>query len=313
MSFQELKEQLGVDPDSSYHQVFSPSPQKPAPFNGKKVLSFVSDSWYLSSPSNETDTSHHQTDHSPELVSNDVEDPSPVTQYILSGAAIDDSLSGFPQPLFDDDSEDELPGPSLPLCQEPPSMGFSTYSNGVYASSSDEGDQMTESSQRSQEVLSLPDKVLKCTAAIACSTPKVSQLSQSVSCSKLEVNNEATCSNYPLETDQVVLPTPLDKYNLLDQGPENTTPVDPSVINAQSLAIKQQLKLSSCSPKCNHFSKNRPPLKPVNYMDSQLLTSAAFQYVAVDSKENVCVKGRARKFVKRHTAETRKSVKKSTS
>lgn len=273
MSYEELKEQLGVDPDCTYHQLFSPSPKKPAPLNGKKVLSFVSDSWYLSSPSNEIDNEHHspnQADHSPELNSDNGEYLSASTSpYIPPGAPLNESLSGFPQPLFDDDDEE---GDVSDLSMNP-----------LY-----------------HEIPPVDKDMLPRTTAVASSTPKISLPSVSIthSRSRGEMDHEATGSNYHSTTD---LPTPYDNYDLLNRGPENTTPVDPSVINPQSLAVKQHLKLSSCSPKYSLHPKNRVPLKPVNNTDNQLV-----QYGPVDSKENVCVKGRARKYIKHRTAETKK-------
>ena len=73
MSYKELKEQLGVDPDSSY-LLFTPTPKPPRQTSKTdKLLSFISDSCYLTPSTPASYSEPRSTNHSPLLSLSDSE------------------------------------------------------------------------------------------------------------------------------------------------------------------------------------------------------------------------------------------------
>ena len=127
MSYSELKEQLGVDPDTSF-ALFTPTPKPHRHANrSDKLLSFLSDSCYLT-PGTKQPSTLSDSEPDSDLDSNMADQlelssasssPSPLdlsaseidripppfspSQCSSKSLAHSASGSGFPQPLFDDD------------------------------------------------------------------------------------------------------------------------------------------------------------------------------------------------------------------
>ena len=129
MSYKELKEQLGVDPETSF-ALFTPTPKPHRHANrSDKLLSFLSDSCYLTPGTKQLSTLSDSESDSDSDIDSDMADqlefssasssPSPLdlsasevdripppfspSQCSSKSLTLSPSGSGFPQPLFDDD------------------------------------------------------------------------------------------------------------------------------------------------------------------------------------------------------------------
>jgi len=136
MSYKELKEQLGVDPDLSVH-LFTPVPKEKKTIKNK-LLSFLSDSCYLTPASShshstlsDSSMSDSQTlDLSTSLRSHidsdsqasvsfspseldAISSPFSPSECTSKTVAMNSNASGFPQPLFCEDDEISFPNRSF--------------------------------------------------------------------------------------------------------------------------------------------------------------------------------------------------------